>query len=765
MTAAEPVFVGVRHHSPACARLVAWTIEDVRPALVLVEGPADMNGRFGELLLPHELPIAVFSYLREGETTRASWAPFCEHSPEWAALISASKVGAETRFIDLPAWHPAFGEVRNRFSDRADRWGRVAARLCARFGVADTDALWEHLFEQPLAEADLARRLAAYFEELREAEPVPERDAEREAFMAQCVAAACAEGKPVVVVCGGFHAPALARAWRACGAVGWPATPALPEGTRAGSYLVPYSFRRLDSFTGYESGMPSPAYQDAVFREGPEGAGEHMLQRTVERLRGRKQAVSAADVIAVATMARGLSRLRGHQSPMRVDLLDGIAAGLVKEALDAPLPWTYRGPLRARTDPVLVEVVAAFSGDRVGRLAPGTPQPPLLLEVRSELRLHDLEPSTAGRTVALDLGQPADVVRSRILHRLRVLGSPGFGRQSGPSWATDGEIGETWLLRFVLEADGALIEAAAYGATLEAAAAARVEEELVACGGRLAELAALLGDAVFVGIDTIADKLLDVVARQVGAEPSFAALGGALARLLGLWRDDTLLGAARSVALGKVLAAAFARGLWLAEGLLGPDQPADSAQVEGVVALRDTLRHGEGAISVDRIHAHDVMRRRTQDEGAPPAVRGAALGFLWSTGSSEDATGEAVAAVRRAALPARLGDFLVGLFALAREELRQAEALIGALDDTVTGMSEPDFLVALPALRLAFSYFPPYEREEIGAAVLRRHGRDPAGASALVRERVDPGAFAAGRALEAGLTRMLGRFGLSGEDE
>jgi len=91
--------------------------------------------------------------------------------------------------------------------------------------------------------------------------------------------------------------------------------------------------------------------------------------------------------------------------------------------------------------------------------------------------------------------------------------------------------------------------------------------------------------------------------------------------------------------------------------------------------------------------------------------------------------------------------------------------LIGALDDTVTGMSEPDFLVALPALRLAFSYFPPYEREEIGAAVLRRHGRDPAGASALVRERVDPGAFAAGRALEAGLTRMLGRFGLSGEDE
>ena len=55
MTAAT--FVGVRHHSPACARLVRKVIAELRPAHVLVEGPADMNSRMDELLLDHDLPV------------------------------------------------------------------------------------------------------------------------------------------------------------------------------------------------------------------------------------------------------------------------------------------------------------------------------------------------------------------------------------------------------------------------------------------------------------------------------------------------------------------------------------------------------------------------------------------------------------------------------------------------------------------------------------------------------------------------------------
>ena len=79
-------FIGVRHHSPACARLVATTIDELQPAYVLIEGPADLNDRIGELLLGHELPVAVFTSYRDEQRRHGSWAPLCDYSPEWVAL-------------------------------------------------------------------------------------------------------------------------------------------------------------------------------------------------------------------------------------------------------------------------------------------------------------------------------------------------------------------------------------------------------------------------------------------------------------------------------------------------------------------------------------------------------------------------------------------------------------------------------------------------------------------------------------------------------
>ena len=45
----ELIIVGVRHHSPACARLVEQILIERRPRAVLIEGPADMNPRLDEL--------------------------------------------------------------------------------------------------------------------------------------------------------------------------------------------------------------------------------------------------------------------------------------------------------------------------------------------------------------------------------------------------------------------------------------------------------------------------------------------------------------------------------------------------------------------------------------------------------------------------------------------------------------------------------------------------------------------------------------------
>src|SRR5690349_19398411 len=308
-------FIGVRHHSPACARLVAATIDALRPAYVLIEGPADLNERIGELLLGHELPVAVFSSYRDGERRHGSWAPFCAYSPEWVALTHGRAAGAELRFIDLPAWHPAFAGRSNRYADAELRYAEVMERLCRGFDVDNVDVLWDHLFEIA-RDDDLAERLAVYFDLVRGESAAGESDTAREAYMAQWVgaAAAAAGERPVVVVTGGFHRPALVSALAAAPVdAEWPEVPKPPADAVGGSFLVPYSFRRLDAFDGYQSGMPSPGYYQELWEAGPQAAARHLTETVAGRLRQRRQPVSTADLIAARATAEGLATVRGHR--------------------------------------------------------------------------------------------------------------------------------------------------------------------------------------------------------------------------------------------------------------------------------------------------------------------------------------------------------------------------------------------------------------------------------------------------------------------
>ncbi|GIF69023.1 hypothetical protein Ais01nite_70580 [Asanoa ishikariensis] len=827
--AAPVTVVGVRHHSPACAGLVAATIETLRPAYVLIEGPADVNDRMDELLLGHTLPVAIFTSYRDGERTHASWSPFCGYSPEWVAVTQGRASGAEVRFIDLPAWHPAFATRENRYADAEERYLRATERLCAAFGMDNADTLWDHLVEAAPAEG-LADRLSVYFETLRGDSAAGAADLEREAYMATWIRAAAARDEgPVLVVCGGFHRPALERllatddsaaarpamlapppgavgsvpevpaAPRGChrpalkppveacernaatpevpapppkavgsaaevpaapggaawsvsevpaaqgGAVGsvpevstppggavwsWPAVPAPPPGAVGSSYLVPYAFKRLDAFHGYQSGMPSPEFYQRVWDDGPEAAGRGLAETVVTRLRRRGQPASTADLIAARTMAEGLARVRGHAYPARADVLDGLVSALVGEAMEAPLPWAHRGRLAVGTHPVVVEMVAALAGDRVGALHPDTPQPPLVGAVTAELTRLGLDVAGA-RT--LDLTDGADRERSRALHRLRVLGVPGYQRISGPKPGVDPALTEQWRLADDPNRLVALIEAGGHGATLADAAAAALLERAADAGGRADVVADVLFDAALCGVAAVTGEIVASLRRAVGGITDLAQLGGVLAVALGLWRHDRLFGAARSEQLGEVIHGGVTRGLWLAEGVHGGPAPADLARLRAVVAIRDGLRHAAEALDIDRAAGLAVMARIAADAAAPPDLRGAAFGFGWSLGGG----GDPARAVRGAAAPGVLGDWLAGLFSVARDEATADGGLLDVLDGLVGAMTDGDFLIALPALRQAFAYFPPRERQRLAEAVLARRGIVEDG-RALLRLRADP---------------------------
>ncbi|MFD0573406.1 DUF5682 family protein [Kitasatospora gansuensis] len=736
--------------------MVAHTIEELRPAYVLVEGPADMNDRLDELLLGHRLPIAVFSHHRDDRRAATSWTPLCEYSPEWVALTAGRAAGAELRFIDLPAWHPAFEERANRYADAEARYAEATGRLCERFAVNSVDALWDELFEaQP---ADLAERLDTYFDLVRGDTEATPGDRAREEYMAAWVRAALAEagGRPVLVVTGGFHRPALRTLAASDGPAGWPTVPAPPEGSVGGSFLVPYSFRQLDAFVGYQSGMPSPGYYQQVWEHGQRAAADGLFRSVAERLRARRHPVSTADLIAARGLTAGLATLRGHAAPSRLDVLDGLAGTLVNDDLDQPLPWARRGPLTPGTHPVVVELVRAGSGDRVGTLHPDTPLPPLVHDVAARLAGLGL---AEGRPLTLHLTDPADLERSRVLHRLRVLDVPGLVRTEGPAHGADPVLTERWEPGPAAGREAALIEAGGYGASLPEAATAALALRLGADGPGPA---GLLFDAVLCGATGLAEQVVAALAAGIRSERELGPLGETLGAALGLWRHDRVYGVARSPLLAEVIDGAVGRVLWLAEGLHGPAGPQPD-RLRALAGVRDALLHAEELLTVSRETAGLICRRISEDERAPDDLRGAAFGLRCALGEAADRA----AAVRAAGAPERLGDWLGGLFVLARGELTapgatsgdDADVLLPVLDGLVTAMTDGEFLTALPSLRQAFAWFPPRERERVARSLIERRGLRGS-ARSLLRTTADPLLIARAQHLEDAVRHRIDRHGL-----
>jgi len=747
-----PLIVGVRHHSPACARLVAAQIRALRPAYVLVEGPADFNPRLDELALPHRLPVAIYSYLADGARQHGSWSPFAEHSPEWQALEVGRACGAALRFIDLPAWHEAFSDTLNRYADvdGADQEARAHAyldRLAGAVGVDGRDALWDQLFEDHADLEVLGASLAAHFAHLRNDDPGSLGNQAREAMMADWIGWAMAQERgPVLVVCGGYHAPALARLWPAAHArfragAAEPATPAPDAGAatapsadlRHGSFLVPYTFKRLDAFTGYASGMPSPAYYQWLWTHGLEGAGRQLLHDVLARLRARKLPASTADLMAVQVRAQGLARLRGHRAPLRSDWLDALAGALVGDALDAPLPWTYRGPIRAGTDPVLVEVMDVLAGARSGALAPGTPQPPLVAAFAAELAAAGLQLKPQPADVELDLLTPEGRARSQLLHRIALLELPGVVRRQGPEWALAGERKERWTLSQPLSQAAALIEAGAWGPNLHDAARARLEHRLRHAGGRIDTLARTLDRAAFAGLAALGQAVLAELRLAVAAEAHFEVLGAALGTLFMLLRHGQMLGMADAPVLRVVIEAGVDRALWLLEPPAAVPAGAVDAHLQAMAALHrialdvaGSQREGGNpdlAIALPRMLA--VFERKAASLASAPLSRGAALGAALGLRALVDTPTEPAADLALQVLdslaPAQLGDAVSGLLALARDVLLHDTRFVAGLDARVQRLDDEDFVIALPALRAAFGWLPTRERGDLAEQVLGLH--------------------------------------------
>ena len=404
------VYFPIRHHSPACAWHVDRLIRDWQPDAVLIEGPRDATPLAPMLLhADTRLPVALFTtFIKRGKEHPpehyAAYYPFCDYSPEYAAVKAGMAVGARVRFIDLTfpeqiACRPwPDGKVQSLLDERYLRHSRFLRAACQRAGMRDPDDLWDHLYEDDyegvpteqfmrnvLAYCALARQ--DYTEEMLQAEGCLPRE--------QAMAAAIAgESGRALVVTGGFHTVALPET-----------TPLAPKALDVAPedalvVLTRYSFDMLDRLNGYASGMPSPEFYQRRWE------GREIPQLIVDigrRIREQGGEVSADDEIQALAQAMRLADLRGHARPSREDVLDGMRTAFIKGAVDV------EGVL------VLAHARTVLAGTRVGAVPKSAGLPPIVWDFREtaarfRLKLDGLESNTTTldlyRKAAAPAGQP-----------------------------------------------------------------------------------------------------------------------------------------------------------------------------------------------------------------------------------------------------------------------------------------------------------------------------------------------------------------------
>lgn len=737
----NPIIIGIRHHSPACAKLVETLINKIRPKYVLIEGPMNFNDRLNELYLNHELPIAIYTYSVEKDTVdsfrNGAWYPFAEHSPEWQALQSGKLVNANVKFIDIPSSYMSISsdeseallldEVKDH--DWEIEFDEV---LCKKLGVTNTDTLWDQLFEDDLSFEDLQQSLNAYFKILRGDKTGSQENQLREHMMARWINWAISQKNgPVLVVCGGYHAPALDRLWSSLPIENEePLLPQVKESIIHDAYLVPYSYKRLDALAGYSAGMPASQYQQWVFELGVNKAGLMLVETIFSKLRTLKIPASTADMKAVFLSAQALSQVRGHKNILRNDWLDAITSALIKDYLEVPLPWSYRGPLMAHTNPIIVNMLDVLAGKDInGKLSKRTPAPALVNEIMDFIdSLTDNFPAD----IKLDLLLDKDKITNQRLYQITILGIPDIKKINPRTNAILTEFTELWSINKSINQQAALIEASIYGGTLLEAACAKLAEQVQKIStssiNPIIELSQLLTLSIFAGITHFTNQLLLDLQSAVLKESNFEDLGEVLKIIHAIYKQNHKYDNPENPIIVTIITAIFDRILWLCESYGSVNTNIADKHIltfkSITLFLKDLLATADEAgeiifndIEISR--AISVFERKTNANIADPISRGAALGALISLSHYQTYTANVTPlSLLQEMPPYKLGDVLSGLLALAIDEMLLQSDFFKGLNHIITQLSDDDFIISLPSIRNAFYWLPPKERAEIASIVL-----------------------------------------------
>lgn len=773
--AAPLLFFPIRHHSPACAYHLRQTIAAYQPETILIEGPDDSN-RLIEFLVHADSkpPVAMYySYadhqgaLGDADAKYACYYPFLAYSPEYVALQEAAARGIPAAFIDLPYPHILAAsqqgkglrgeEGKSYHDDYLLTRSRYMQELCRKEGARDAHELWEKLYEldglrQP---ADLfVKNLLAYcYFARRDYTPemlAAEGCAARERYMAQHIRQATRQAARVLVVTGGFHTQGLLECLEQPQPAELPSI--APE--NSGVYPLAYTYAESDQLSGYASGMPHPAFYQAVFERicdnHPTPYHDAILAfivATVNQVRKRDGGLSTADEIEAYNMAKGLSALRGKHEVGVYELCDAIQAACVKGELSV----STLAPLEALRD--------LLRGDAVGAMCGHADIPPIVKDFRANAAAFDCPlTTTAEQEAVLNIYKsPAHREKSKFFHVMRFLDTNYCKLLKGPDYRQRKQINlirETWSYRFQPDVEGRLIRWSAYGGTLADAAREVLKRNFREPAINSGEAALLLIDCFQMGLDDSFSELLAATQAVFARDSSFYALADGVHHLSYLFHLADLLGSQAQRDVTALIRLAWQKAVFLINGCANVPESEEDQVIAALTNLYRVMMDEAGF--VDDSLLSDALSGLIANVAVNSAVEGAACGLLYGMNQLESD-----AVIRKAEgyfygtgqELFKTSAFLKGLFATGRDLLLCRQELLDGLDHLMSRIEEEPFLTLLPNLRMAFSFFRPNEIQEIGRKVALRYHLTPN--ALFARAAADPETVRLGAMIDAHVRKQL----------
>ncbi len=692
--------LGVRHHGPGSARNVKSFLEQLKPDIVLVEGPPEGD----ELLrwaLHSELkpPVAILAY-RPDAPEKAVFYPFAEFSPEWQAIQYASKANVPVRFMDLPLANKFTLESESKFEEQLsntelaiEEIKNPIQHLAEAAGYRDSEQWWEYMFEQRVNNEGAFEAIHEAMNTLRTDLPPREEKTEklREAHMRKMIRQAEKDNfQTIAVICGAWHAPALTN---------------MPkqkedndllkglERVKVETTWIPWTYNRLTFASGYGAGIQSPGWYHHLWHH-PEDRGTLWMAKVAQLFRKKEMDTSTAHIIEAVRLAEAISSLRNISRP---------GLGELNEST-----WS----VLCNGETILMDLIhdELIVSDTIGKVPSEIPKPPLLQDVerlQKKLRL----PAEAGiKEITLDLREQNQLDKSILLHRLLLL-NVTWGHKT--SVRSKGTFKEQWQLKWEPEYSIQIIEKGNWGNTLEEACSNFVVHSSKEATS-LDVLSSLLQNVIPSDLPKATEALVHQIDNLAAATSDVLQLVQALPSLVDVSRYGNVRNTDETIILQIVNAMIARVCVSLPAACVSIDDEASRVMTDHIYQLHDSIALLNQPDQTGEWHR--TLMEIANNKNSSPLIGGYCTRLLadGKVIDQSELTNRFHFALSTASNSSEAASWVEGFLKGSGTILLLDDNLWNLVHEWIGSLSDADFVALLPLMRRTFSQFTNAERRKLG---------------------------------------------------